>query len=74
MPLYTLHNVKTEEKWDVVCSWKELQDHITDDVKQVLSIPKIISGRSGGMKVPEGFQDLKKRIKKGSGRGNTVNV
>ena len=26
------------------------------------------------MKVPDGFTDLKKRIKKGSGAGNTVNV
>jgi hypothetical protein len=74
MPQYTLINKKTEEQWDVTCSWDELQTHLNDDVKQALSVPKIISGRSGSMKVPDGFTDLKKRIKKGSGAGNTVNV
>jgi|TARA_R110000744_G_scaffold161661_1_gene278166 hypothetical protein len=74
MPQYTLINKKTEEQWEVTCSWNELQDYLTDDVKQGLSVPKIISGRSGAVKVPAGFTDLKNRVKKGSGKGNTINV
>tara|TARA_R110000782_G_scaffold25744_8_gene66663 strand:- start:556 stop:780 length:225 start_codon:yes stop_codon:yes gene_type:complete len=74
MPIYTLHNKKTDERWDVVCSWDELQSQMTDDIHQALSTPLIVSGITGSMKVPDGFKDLKGRIKQGSGRGNTVNV
>lgn len=78
MPVYTLKNTKTEETWEVVCSWTELQNQLNEqpDVKQVLKPPKVISGRMGSkdVKVPDGFKDLQKRIKQGSGRGNTINV
>jgi hypothetical protein len=76
MPTYTLKDLKTNETFDVRCSWDELQVMLNEqpDVVKVPTAPPIISGRSGGMRVPDGFKDLKKQIKKGSGRGNTINV
>jgi hypothetical protein len=79
MPVYTLKNLQTEEEWDVVCSWDELKATLEEDsnLQQVLKPLKIIGGRMGNsdMKVPDGFKDLlKNKIKKGSGKGNTINV
>lgn len=79
MPVYTLKNLQTEEEWDVVCSWDELKSTLEEDLnlQQVLKPLKIISGRMGNsdMKVPDGFKDLlKNKIKKGSGKGNSINV
>ena len=79
MPVYTLKDLKSAEQWDVTCSWDELQMMLSEqpDVKQVLSAPKIVSSRMGNndLKVPDGFKDLlKNKVKKGSGKGNTVNV
>ena len=74
MPEYTLEN-KEGVQWNVNCKWTDLQKILEDpNVKQILVTPKIISGRSGGMKVPDGFTDLKKQIKKHSGRGNTIKI
>lgn len=79
MPVYTLKDLKSQNQWDVTCSWDELQTMLNEqpDVKQVLSAPKIVSSRMGNndLKVPDGFKDLlKNKVKKGSGKGNTVNV
>jgi hypothetical protein len=79
MPIYTLKDLQTEEQWDVICSWDELKAQLDENpnLQQVLVPLKIISGRMGNtdMKVPDGFKDLlKNKIKKGSGKGNTINV
>jgi len=78
MPVYTLEDAVTLAQWDVICSYEELQELLGRDpnISQTLSTPKIIGGRMGNKdtKVPDGFKDLQKRIKAGSGRGNTVNV
>jgi hypothetical protein len=79
MPVYTLKNLQTEDEWDVVCSWDELKATLEEEsnLQQVLKPLKIISGRMGNsdMKVPDGFKDLlKNKIKKGSGKGNSINV
>jgi hypothetical protein len=45
------------------------------DVVKVLSTPKIVTGvGSLHSKVPDGFKDKLKQIKKGSGRGDTIKV
>tara|TARA_R110000868_G_C10847119_1_gene760530 strand:+ start:424 stop:660 length:237 start_codon:yes stop_codon:yes gene_type:complete len=78
MPVYTLKNIQTEEQWDVICSWSELKTSLEDpNLQQVLVPLNIIGNRMGNSdtKVPDGFKDLlKNKIKKGSGRGNTINV
>jgi len=44
-----------------------------DDVIKVLSTPKIVTGvGSLHSKVPDGFKDRLKQMKKTSGRGNTI--
>ena len=79
MPVYTLKDLKSQNQWDVTCSWNELQTMLDEqqNLKHVLSAPKIVSSVSGNrdLKVPDGFKDLlKNKVKKGSGKGNTVNV
>ena len=79
MPVYTLENKATKERWDVTCSWEELNQKLKEspELNQVMSAPKIVSSRMGNkdLKVPDGFKDLlKNKVKKGSGKGNTVNV
>jgi hypothetical protein len=79
MPTYTLEDLKTKVRHDVVCSWNDLQTMLDEqqNLKHVLSAPKIVSSVSGNrdLKVPDGFKDLlKNKIKKGSGKGNTINV
>ena len=76
MPEYTLKNTGGVQ-WRVNCKWSDLEKILEDpNVSQVLATPKIISGRSGGeaQRVPDGFTDLKKQIKKNSGRGNTIKI
>ena len=75
MPTYTLRDIKTNNQWDVVCSYDELQTILDEmpDVIKVLSTPKIVTG-VGTLhgKVPDGFKDKLNQIKKGSGQGNTI--
>jgi hypothetical protein len=77
MPTYTLRDIKTNKVWDVTCSWDELQiilDELPDVVKE-LSTPKIVTGvGSLHSKVPDGFKDRLKQIKKTSGRGENIKV
>jgi hypothetical protein len=77
LPTYTLKNTKTNKKWDVFCSYDSLQEMLKDpDVEKVLSTAKFVSGVDGGQgkRVPSGFNDLKREIRKSSGRGNTIKV
>ena len=77
MPTYTLRDIKNNNEWDVNCSYEELQTILNEmpDVIKVLSTPKIVSGvGSLQSKVPDGFKDKLKQIKKGSGQGNTIKV
>jgi hypothetical protein len=75
MPTYTLRDIKTQNQWDVVCSYEELQTILDEmpDVVKVLSTPKIVTGvGSLHSKVPDGFKDKLNQIKKGSGKSNTI--
>jgi hypothetical protein len=77
LPTYILRNKKTNETWDVLCSYSQLQEKLKDkDIEKVLSTPKFVSGVDGGQgkRVPSGFNDLKKRIKENTGRRNTIKV
>jgi len=75
MPSYTLKDVKTNKQFEVVCSWDELQIRLDEmqDLVQVLSTPKIVSSVGNlHSKTPDGFKDLLGRVKKGSGKSNTI--
>lgn len=76
MPTYTLRKLSTEEEWDVNVTYDELKQILEDDdIVKVLSTPKIVTG-VGSLhgKVPDGFKDKLKQIKKGSGQGNTIKI
>ena len=74
MPLYTLENKETGEQWDVTCSYDELQTMINENVKRVLVSPNFVSNTSShaNSKTSDGWKDLLGRIKKGSGKNNTI--
>lgn len=76
MPIYTLRKLSTEEEWEVNVTYDELTQILRDDdIVKVLSTPKIVTGvGSLHSKVPDGFKDKLKEIKKGSGRGNTIKI
>lgn len=73
MPTYTLKNIKTNEEWDVNCSFNEMSQMLNDSIVKVLTTPKIVSGVGNlHSKVPHGFRDKLNDIKSKSGRGNTI--
>ena len=77
MPYYTLTNTKTDESYEVHMSWDELQAHLKDNphLKKEFSTPNIISGIDGiGRHSDDGWKDMLKTIKKGSGRGEKIKV
>ena len=77
MPTYTLKDLKTNDTWEVFCSWDELQIIINEmpNVQQVMSAPKIVSGQGSLLsKTDNGWKDNLQRIKDGSGSGNTIKI
>lgn len=76
MPIYTLRRISTEEQWDVNCTFHELAPMLEDDdVIKVLSVPKIVSGVGNlNSKTDDGWKETLGRIKKGAGKGNTINI
>ncbi len=76
MPIYTLHKISTGEEWDVNCPFHELAPMLEDDdIVKVLSVPKIVSGVGNlNSKTDDGWKETLGRIKKGAGKGNTINI
>ena len=77
MTLYTVKDIKTNSQWDVTCSYNELQEMLDNspDLIKVVTVPNFST--SGGAthlnsKTSDGWKDLLGRIKKGSGKGNTI--
>ena len=76
MPMYTLKRLSTGEEWEVNCSFHDLAPMLEDDdIIKVLSKPRIVSGVGSLMsKTDDGWKDNLRRIKEGSGRGDTIKV
>ena len=76
MPTYTLRKLSSDEVWTVNIPYDELKKILEDDdIVKELSTPKIVTGvGSLHSKVPDGFKDKLKQIKKGSGKGDTIKV
>ena len=77
MPTYTIVNKKTEEEFDVFMTWTELQEMLKEnpDLNQKLTTPGFVQAAKTPLRqAGEGWRDHLKRIKKTSGRGNTINV
>lgn len=77
MPTYTIRNKKTQESFDVFMTWAELQEMLKEDpdLIQQLTTPGFVQAAKTPLRqAGEGWRDHLKRIKKTSGRGNTINV
>lgn len=77
MPAYTIENKESGEEYDVVCTWDQLQEILAKDsnLKQKVCAPRIVS-HTGMMlsKTSSDWRDVLKKIKKGSGKNNTINT
>ena len=77
MPTYTLKNRETGEVEDKVCSiatMQELTDEETGEYDQIIGSPRIVTHRGSVIGTTSGdWKNLVSKIKKGSGRNNTVN-
>ena len=77
MPRYTIKDIKTGDEWDVQCTWDELQIILDEnpDFKQGLATPNFVTQPGNTIsRTSTDWRDLLKKVKKGSGRGNTINV
>lgn len=76
MPTYTLKDIKTNEQWDIQCSYDDLQNILDaqDNIIRVLTPPNFVSSTKShaNSNTSDGWKDLLGRIKKGSGRNNTI--
>ena len=77
MPRYTIKDIKHDQEWEIQCSWDELQTILNEnpDFKQGLSTPNFVTQTGNTVsRTSSDWRDLLKKVKKGSGKGNTINV
>jgi hypothetical protein len=77
MPRYTIIDTSNDTEYEVQCSWDELQIVLNENtnLKQGLSTPNFVTHTGNTIsKTSTDWRDLLKKVKKGSGRGNTINV
>ena len=77
MPVYTVKNKETEEVVDINCPYAELEKFLRENQEwiRLLKMPATIGGTVSTLRQAGGdWQDMLKKIKKGSGKDNTVNV
>ena len=75
VPKYTLRDIKTNETWDVTCSWNELQtilDEMPNVVKELSTPAFCCNTMSNLRRAGSGWQDVLNGIKKASGAGNKI--
>ena len=73
MPTYMLRNKRTDETWQVLCTYDEMKERLIDEVELVPVFPNIVSGVGSLLsKTDDGWKETLKRIKSGSGKGNTI--
>lgn len=76
MPTYSVIHKKTGEEKDVFMKWEEFQEWLREnpDWSKMITAPAIVSNATGDIlsKTPDGFKDHLNRIKKNSGKGNTI--
>lgn len=78
MPTYNFRDLETGEVTEVTMRISELDDYKKENphLQQFLTAAPSLStdGGGGGLKIDNGFNDVLKKIKAGSGRGNTINT
>ena len=77
MPRYTIIDTSDNTEYEIQCSWDELQEILEENsnLKQGLSTPNFVTQTGNTVSRTSGdWRDLLKKVKKGSGKGNTINV
>jgi hypothetical protein len=77
MPTYTIKDVKENQEWEVICSWNELQEILdtSPNLKQGLATPVSVSMTGNTVSRTSGdWRDYLKKVKKESGKGDTINI
>ena len=77
MPRYTIIDTSDDTEYEIQCSWDELQIVLNENsnLKQGLSTPNFVTQTGNTIsKTSTDWRDLLKKVKKGSGRGNTINI
>jgi len=78
MPTYNFRDLETGEVTEVIMKMSELDDYKKQNphLQQFLTAAPALSsdGGGGGLKIDNGFNDVLKKIKAGSGRRNTINT
>lgn len=78
MASYTFYDTKTDKEFDIQMPISELDDYKAQNPhleQRIKTAPSIADPTRMGLRKPDaGFRDVLKRIKKASGRNNTVNT
>jgi len=76
VPKYTVKPLEEGDEYDIECSSDELQEYLKKhNCIKVLKFPGVISHQGSLLsKTDNGWKDNLKRIKKASGKGNTIKV
>ena len=74
MPKYTLRRISTGEEWDINVLFDELARQLEDeDITMKLSTPNFATNTTSNLRrAGSEWNDHLSRIKKASGRGNTI--
>lgn len=74
MPTYTFKNKITNEETDRFISYNEYDKFVEEnsDLERVFKPVRIVAGTGFNIKTDNGFRDVLKRIKGGSGMDNTI--
>lgn len=76
MPTYTFINTETDEEFDLFLkSWKNKDEYLeaNPNIKQTIRAAPVV-GYNDAKKPDEGFRDILRDIKKGSGMGADINT
>lgn len=77
MPLYTFRNTETDDYIEKIFTISERDSFLQENSTwvQVLSTPPLVRQVGSNIsKTSDGWKDVLKTIKKGSGRGNTIKL
>jgi len=77
MPVYTIRNDSTEEYYEVNMSYDEFKRLLEDNshLRQIFKMTATDTGSVSTLRrAGQGWQDVLKKVKKGSGKDNNINV
>ncbi len=75
MPTYSFRNINTGEVFDKFMSMGAKDGYLSDnpDLESIMGAPSLVYSPTG-KKPDDGFRDLLRKVKSGSGRRNSINT